>query len=129
MKKILLLIVLQFSVITNGFAKDIIQVSANQLISLQSAEKSESFIVLDVRSVNEYDTGHIKKALNIPHDQIASRLAELAEFKDSMVIVHCRSGRRAQIAEQILLANGFTNLRHLAGDFNGWKANKLPIEK
>jgi len=46
-----------------------------------------------------------------------------------MIVVHCRSGRRAIVAESVLQDNGFLNVRHLEGDMNAWVKAKLPLIK
>ncbi|WP_286271179.1 rhodanese-like domain-containing protein [Thalassotalea hakodatensis] len=102
-------------------------ISAQQLISITKAPKAAPVIILDVRSAQEFNTGHIANAINIPHNEIEQRLNELSIHQDSMVVVHCRSGRRAQITEEILTKHGFSQLRHLSGDFNGWQADELPV--
>lgn len=110
-------------------AGDISNISQQQLLSLQHAAKAPAYIVLDVRSAEEFKAGHIQGALNISHNNIEQHLAKLAGYKDKTVIVHCRSGRRAQIAEEILQENGFTQLKHLTGDYNGWHEANLPLVK
>lgn len=85
-------------------------------------------IVLDVRTRQEYSRGHIPGALNIPHDELASRSAELSVAKSEEIIVHCQSGRRAQLAEEVLHENGYSNVRDLTGHWQGWQASGLPIE-
>jgi len=104
-------------------------ITQQQLLSLQAATKAPAFTLLDVRSVEEYQEGHIKGAVNISHSTLADNLAQLAKSKDTMVIVYCRSGRRAGIAEGILRDNGFTNVKHLDGDMKGWLANQLSVVK
>ena len=107
-------------------AADTITISQTQLLSLMEAPKSEAFIVLDVRSEKEFNEGHIKGAINISHKDIENKLASIAKYKDATVVVHCRSGRRAGLAETILAKNGFSRLRHLSGDMNGWVEANLP---
>lgn len=105
-------------------AKDINQAE------LQKVMKTNKHVVLlDVRTTEEFAQGHIPNAINIPHKALESRLAELSAAKDSQVVIYCRSGRRAEVARKILAANGFTQLDHLMGDFNGWASNGLPINK
>ena len=104
-------------------------ITQQQLLSLQAATKAPAFTLLDVRSAEEYQEGHIKGAVNISHSTLADNLAKLAKNKDTMVIVYCRSGRRAGIAEGILRDNGFTNVKHLDGDMKGWLANQLSVVK
>jgi phage shock protein E len=58
----------------------------------------------------------------MPLKEIETRLSRLFEFKDSPVVVYCRSGLRAGKAIAILEDNGFTNVMHLEGDMLGWEA-------
>ncbi len=99
----------------------------SQLTSLQSAPLTPKFTLLDVRSAEEYQAGHIKGAVNIAHSELTDKLNMLSQNKDEIVVVYCRSGRRAGIAEQILRDNGYTKVRHLDGDMKGWQDNKLPV--
>lgn len=92
-------------------------------------QNPDAYVVLDVRSAKEYAQGHIKNAINIPHTQVEDHLDKLKTFKDKTIVVHCRSGYRAGKAEDILLANGITNLLHLEGDMLQWQEDKLPLEK
>ncbi len=86
-------------------------------------------VVLDVRTPQEFAAGHVPGALNVPHDQLASRLAELAGAKDAEVVLYCRSGRRAQMAANVLAEAGFDRLTHLEGDYTAWSEAGLPSEK
>ncbi len=87
-------------------------------------------LILDVRSPEEYKEGHVPGAINIPHDQLASRLAEIGSHKNKDVVLYCRSGKRTAIAAGILQSEGFSKLQHLDGDMNGWLSNgKLPVAK
>jgi rhodanese-related sulfurtransferase len=74
------------------------------------------------RTVEEYTNGHIPTSINMPLKEIETRLSRLFEFKDSPVVVYCRSGLRAGKAIAILEDNGFTNVMHLEGDMLGWEA-------
>jgi rhodanese-related sulfurtransferase len=85
-------------------------------------------VVLDVRTSEEFAAGHVPGSVNVPHDQVESRLAELAGAKDKDVVLYCRSGRRAQMAADVLAQAGFRRLSHLEGDYPGWSAAGLPTE-
>ena len=85
-------------------------------------------VVLDVRTREEHARGHVPGAVNIPHDELATRLAELPAKKSDEIVVYCQSGRRAQLAEQVLRHNGYTNVRDLDGHWQGWRASELPAE-
>jgi len=99
--------------------------SQDALLALpQSGDKAP--FVLDVRAAEEFVTGHVPGAVNIPHDQIAARLAEVPKDRD--VVLYCRSGKRAGVAAQVLTENGYTKLQHLEGDMPAWTANGRPVE-
>ncbi|PIQ38048.1 MAG: sulfurtransferase [Lysobacterales bacterium CG17_big_fil_post_rev_8_21_14_2_50_64_11] len=82
-------------------------------------------LVLDVRSQAEFDAGHVPGAVLIPHDQLAERLDEVPADRD--VVVYCHSGRRATLAERVLVENGRT-VSQLDGSWIGWQAAGLPVE-
>lgn len=109
------------------FAKNAPLISQHDFIAMQMSAKPA--VVLDVRSAKEYADGHIKGAINISHDELSDRLSELSQYKDKTVVVYCRSGRRAGIAESLLENNGFSKVKHLTGDMNGWLKAELPVIK
>lgn len=87
----------------------------------------DHLFVLDVRTPQEYAEAHVPGAVNVPYDQLASRLAEVPQDKD--VVLYCKSGRRAGIAADVLAANGYTRLSHLEGDMSAWVEKGRPVEK
>lgn len=111
-----------------SFAEQTPTITQQELITSLSIPETKT-IVLDVRTPEEFAQGHIKGAINISHDQIEKKLSKIIAFKDQTVVVHCRSGRRAVSAEDALRKAGFSDLRHLVGDMNGWMAAGLPLEK
>lgn len=100
-------------------------VTQEALIERQQ-QADAALVVLDVRSPGEFAAGHVPGAINIPHDRIGERLAEVPRDKD--VILYCQSGRRAGLAAQALVEQGYTRLFHLEGDIAAWKANGRPLE-
>ena len=127
MFKITQVITLAFSLIAASvFAGETPQISQQQLLTALKAP-NHNIVVLDVRSADEYNQGHIAGAVNVSHDTVKDNLAQLAQYKNSAVVVYCRSGRRAAFAENILSKNGFNDLRHLTGDMNAWVEAKLPV--
>jgi len=85
-------------------------------------------LILDVRTPEEYAAEHIPGAVNISHTELAGRLAELDAYKNKEIVVHCRSGKRAGLAEMILSDAGFTAVRDLEGHMLQWQENGYPIE-
>jgi rhodanese-related sulfurtransferase len=78
-------------------------------------ENSEEFVLLDVRSEEEFSEGHIPGAMVIPHEEILKRAeAELPE-KDVPVFVYCRSGRRSKIAAEALVSLGYSEVYEFGG--------------
>jgi rhodanese-related sulfurtransferase len=86
-------------------------------------------LLLDVRTPAEFESGRVPGAVNVPHTELGTRLAELAAHRDGDVIVYCESGRRAAAAAHLLANGGFTSVRHLAGDMAGWRDAGLSIER
>ena len=84
-------------------------------------------VLLDVRSAEEFAAGHIPGAIHIPYDEIPSRLAELAEYRDAELVVYCRTGRRAGIAEATLREAGFSSVSDLDGHMREWTAARHPV--
>ena len=75
-------------------------------------------IIIDVRTVDEYNNGHIVDAINIPVDNISS----ISYDKDQVIIVYCASGRRSANAAQVLIDLGYTKVYNLDGGLINWGA-------
>ncbi|MHC1717546.1 MAG: rhodanese-like domain-containing protein [Acidaminococcaceae bacterium] len=83
-------------------------------------DKGEKLIIVDVRTKEEYDTGHIPQSLLIPYDEIEAKAASLLPDKNAAIIVYCRSGRRSEIAAKSLVKLGYTNVADM-GAISDWK--------
>jgi hydroxyacylglutathione hydrolase len=83
--------------------------------------------IVDVRNGSEWGSGHIPGSRNLPLGRLAERLDELP--RDRPLVVHCQSGARAGVAASLLKARGFTDVRHLAGDWAGWSGEGRPAER
>ncbi len=99
-------------------------ISQQQL--LQRLDTANAPLVLDVRTPKEFGEGHVPGAVNIPHTELAARLAEVRSGGKDQVVVYCESGRRAGMAEAILRQAGFNNVLHLEGDMAAWRKQRLP---
>ena len=80
-------------------------------------------ILIDVRTVNEWESGHIKGSINIPLNQIKERISEIP--KDKELVVQCASGYRSSIALSLLEMNNLSNISDLVGGISAWKAVEL----
>lgn len=72
-------------------------------------------LVVDVRTADEYREGHVREAVNIPYDEIAGRIAAFAPERETRIVLYCRSGRRASIAEQLLRQMGYRQIENRGG--------------
>lgn len=70
---------------------------------------------IDVRSAEEFAAEHVSPAVNIPHTEIAARIAEVTTDKDALIYLYCRSGRRSGLAKDALEQAGYTNVVNLGG--------------
>lgn len=72
-------------------------------------------IILDVRTKEEYDEGHIKDAILLPDTDIAEQAETVLPDKTSKILVYCRSGRRSALSAKELIAMGYTNVFDFGG--------------
>lgn len=85
----------------------------------QKLDSGEQFLLLDVREPWEYEEFNIGGKL-MPVGSLMNQIWELEEYRDQQVVVHCRSGARSAMAQGLLMANGFTNVRNLNGGMLAW---------
>ena len=89
-------------------------------------ENLEEFIktgvtIIDVRSKQEYDEGHIHGAILIPEYEIKERIEEIVKNKEEKILVYCSSGTRSKIAQEELIKKGYKNVYNLKdGVFYYW---------
>jgi rhodanese-related sulfurtransferase len=99
------------------------QISMEEAVTMM--EKESGYIILDVRRPDEFASGHIPGAINVPNEIIGKdKIAELPD-KDQMIMVYCRSGRRSKEAAEKLVKLGYTNIVEFGGILD-WKGE---IEK
>ena len=77
-------------------------------------------VLLDVRTQSEYNDGHIQDAINIPHDQLLKEPQLVSAYKDSQMVVFCRSGVRAGKVIEMLEGLGFKEIIDIDGDMLAW---------
>jgi rhodanese-related sulfurtransferase len=87
-------------------------------------ENDEDYLILDVRTEEEYVTGYLEGAILLPVQELEDRLDELPA--DKPIIVYCRSGSRSRRAAEILVANGFTMVYDMGG-ISDWIAEGYPV--
>ncbi len=101
------------------------QTEYKQISSSEAKEimnKETDYIILDVRTCDEYNNGHIKGAICIPNETINETndyVYEMLPDKDQMILVYCRSGNRSKQASIKLVELGYTNIIEFGG-INSW---------
>ena len=98
--------------------KQVTQAEAQKLMETKS-----DYIILDVRTQDEYKSGHIKGAICIPNEEISGAVSELPD-KKQLILVYCRSGRRSKEAAQKLADSGYTNIVEFGG-INDWQGETV----
>ncbi len=104
-------------------------VSIREITAIETRERQErgeDFLLLDVREPAEYETARLEGSKLIPLGQVESRLAQLAEWKQRPIVVHCHHGPRSTRACQILQAAGFEDVANLAGGIEAWSLTVDP---
>lgn len=71
--------------------------------------------IIDVRSMEEFNSGHIEGALHMPHTQIAELIGSHVKDKDAKIVLYCRSGNRAGKAQRVLQKLGYTAVENGGG--------------
>ena len=78
-------------------------------------DTQEGYVILDTRTQEEDDGGHIPGAILIPYDEVLEKAEGVLTDKNQLILVYCRSGRRSKLAAQDLVALGYTNIREFGG--------------
>ena len=98
-------------------------------VSIQEAiefiEEKPDLVIIDVRTVAEFEDGHIEGAINIPVDKLPDRLAELS--KDDELLVYCRTGNRSGAAVNILSDAGYMRIYHMHEGISVWIQQGHPV--
>ena len=81
---------------------------------------TDDVVILDVRSQEEFDSGHIKDAILLPHDVIRERANSVLTDKNQTILVYCQAGRRSEIASRALIEMGYTSVFDFGG-INEWQ--------
>ena len=89
------------------------QITPAEAKKIMDTEKN--YIVLDVRTEEEYNEGHIEGAVLIPDYEINTKAESILKDKDQLLLVYCRSGRRSKLAAESLAALGYTNIKEFGG--------------
>ena len=93
-------------------------VSMDDIVEIMN--ENNNYIILDVRTIAEYNEGHIPNAICIPNETIGSNIINELPDKEQLILVYCRSGNRSKQAVEKLKDLGYTNLIEFGGIVD-WK--------
>ena len=120
---ILLMMTLLLTGCTSPAPKPVPEANTYRQITMQEAvemmEKEENYIILDVRTHEEFAAGHIPGAIVIPNETIGTEEIPQLPDKDQLIMVYCRSGNRSKQASDKLVKLGYTNTVEFGG-INSW---------
>jgi rhodanese-related sulfurtransferase len=100
--------------------------NANEAVQLINREKA---IVVDVCGPDEFASGHVAGAKNVPLGELEAKLPGLVKNKATPVILVCASGMRSRRAVSIAKKLGYDNSHSLSGGMGAWRSASLPVEK
>lgn len=93
------------------------QVTTEEAVNIMQTE--ENYVILDVRTAQEFASGHIPGAALLPNETIGTEDIPLLPDKDQLILVYCRSGNRSKQAAENLAQLGYTNIVEFGG-INSW---------
>lgn len=103
------------------------EVSVDALKKMLDAK--DHIVLLDVREPDEFATGHLPGAINIPRGLLASKASMMLQDKDVTIIVYCATDRRSRLAYVTMLGLGYKHVLDLAGGLIVWTAAGYQVEK
>ena len=83
-------------------------------------EERQDFLLLDCREPTEHSLVNIQAATLIPMGELQQRVAELSEFRDKRIVVHCHHGGRSLMVTQWLREQGFARAQNMSGGIDAW---------
>lgn len=125
MKNIYLLVIAFLIIMAAGYFFQIkesdkapYRISADEAAKM--VKENNETIIVDVRTIEEYQQGHIKNAKLLPLSEIEDKASEVLPNKNKLILIYCRSGRRSAVAADILVNSGYENVYDFGG-INNWK--------
>ena len=115
---LLVLLMIGFTVSSNAAQENAYrQITMTEAVEMM--EKEENYIILDVRTEQEFAAGHIPGAVLLPNETIGTKEIPQLSDKDQLIMVYCRSGNRSKQASGKLAELGYTNIVEFGG-INSW---------
>lgn len=112
--------------VTECSSSDATHIKGDELASRKVSDGQ--LAIVDVRSFDEYKSGHIPGAISIPFWSVFTRHSNIPSAHDEPIVIYCENGPRAKLAKLALRMVGFKQVVYLTGHMSSWKKAGLPIE-
>lgn len=127
-------LVMSFLIVAFLFFWTVLKEQSSQLKSITSDQltrlvNQENALLVDTRSPEQFQAGHIVNAVNIPTKELDQASKKLPKGKKRPVVVYCQSGRTSMKACQQLEKQGFEQIFNLKGGITAWVNDKLPLSR
>lgn len=99
----------------NSTNKEITYEIISQAQAKEIMDSSENYVIVDARTSEEFNEGHIKNAINLDYEEVTQKAESLLPDKNQLILIYCRSGRRSKIAAESLCQLGYTNVKEFGG--------------
>ena len=109
----------------NAAKAKITEVSAAQ--AKADLDAGKKFILLDVRSKEEFDAGHLPNAMHVSRGLLEFKIGRAIPDKNANIILYCRTGARSALATRVLNEMGYVNAKNMAGAFKAWGTAGYPV--
>ena len=101
------------------------QISADEVY--KAINDKMDIVLLDVRTPGEYSKGKIEGSINIPVDDVSSKIAATIPDKNKTIYVYCLSGSRSIVAVETMIQLGYTNIFSMTSGLLMWRSKKYPM--
>ena len=99
----------------NSTNKEITYEIISQTQAKDIMDNSTDYVIVDARTSEEFNEGHIKNAINLDYEKVTQKAESLLPDKNQLILIYCRSGRRSKIAAESLCQLGYTNVKEFGG--------------
>ena len=118
------LLVVSILLIRSNAIKGGKKITPQDLINLTNQDAAQ---LIDLRSSNEFDDGHITGSINIPYTDLEDRIHEIKKQEDKSLVLICDTGSQSANAGEVLNKSGFENTVILSGGIGAWRLDNLPL--
>jgi rhodanese-related sulfurtransferase len=118
------LLVVSILLIRSNATKGGKKITPQDLINLTNQDAAQ---LIDLRSSNEFDDGHITGSINIPYTDLEDRIHEIKKQEDKSLVLICDTGSQSANAGEVLNKSGFEKTVILSGGIGAWRLDNLPL--